>query len=157
MQHGAGDWWGGRRLAVGPVALLLGVLAVFVLVHMGTTHDLALTDLSASRSHEHAGTLGHGDDTTASAATMTASSGTAAAHVDHDGGPGEDGHDDVLVGCLVALTGLVGGLMLVRPRLLAALAAAGAAATRRGVAVVGHRAPGVRRAPSLATLCVLRT
>ncbi len=157
MQHGAEHWWGGRSLTVGPVVLLLGVLAVFVLVHMGTTHDLALTDLSASGSHEHLGTRGHGYGHTPSTATTMSSTGDAAPHVDHEGGHGESGHDHVLVGCLVALTGLVGGLILVRPRLLAALAAAGVAGMRQGFAVVGRRAPGALRAPTLATLCVLRT
>lgn len=155
--EGSADRWAGRRLAVGPVALLLGVLAVFVLVHMGTTHDLALTDLPASGSHQHVGPAGHGLDTMAATTSASASSGVAADHVDREGGHGERGHDDVLVGCLVALTGLVGGLMLARPRLLRAPSAAGAATATGSFAVVGSRALGALRSPSLATLCVLRT
>lgn len=157
MQRRAGDGWGGQRPAIGPVALLFGVLAVFVLVHVGTMHDLALTDLSASRSHEHVGALGHGDDRVAPAAPAAASAGVVPAPASPEGGHHESGHDGGLVGCLVALTGLVGGLMLVRPRLLPALAAAGGGRDRRVVAVVASRALGTRPAPTPATLCVLRT
>jgi len=159
----------GRRLTLGSVAVLLLALAGFAVMHVVALTDVAPPGhhvMSAPNGVQHAaGTHG-----VAAGAEIAVSQGTAAndqavepalwtAPVPLPPSVPEEGHQDGhlgLAGCLVALTGLVGWLVVARPGGGYLLTLARRALTSPGL---GHdwAVPfGDLRAPVRLSLCVLR-
>jgi hypothetical protein len=162
--------WSGRRLTLRSVAVLLLALTGFVVMHVVALTDVAPLGhhvMSAPNGVQRAAephVVAPGSESAVSGESTTndpaagASLRTPAVPLEPSSVP-EEGHHDGhlgLVGCLVALTGLVGWLVVARPSGGYLLAVARRAVTSSGLGVGWAVPSGLPRAPVRRSLCVLR-